>query len=226
MSEKEAEGVEELETDLVAAQARVTELEQRLRLIQRSRTYKAASRMWRIRGRMRALFFRRRPKGSGEKAQTAAEATETLPWDQAPYAAGNAEVIEQTPIDAHGSETQHTQDGHPNVYYGSRAVRATAKEEIGPLHAVLLLGGLTQPELEAALRDLAADDRADGEPLVITDCDGLKTLDDAGYLYEYIPPRKDWERRLGRNGDDYDSFVQRRLASIAGMYGVALPSTS
>ena len=86
---------------------------------------------------------------------------------------------------------------------------------------MLLFGGLTEPQLTDALRALALDEAADGEPLVITDCDALRTLDSAGYLYEYIPPREDWERHLRRDGDDYDRFVRRRLASIVGMYGLA-----
>jgi hypothetical protein len=91
----------------------------------------------------------------------------------------------------------------------------------------MLLGGLTEPQLDSALRELALNVADEDEPLVITDCDALRTLDSAGYLYEYIPAREDWERHLGRDPDDYDRFVRRRLASIAGMYGLAaVPSTS
>jgi hypothetical protein len=170
--------LENLQTELAAMQARVTELEHRLRLINQGRT-----------SRVRALFSRLRPGASRERAQAAAEELQAL--------------------------------GPDEVYYGSRGVRAADQEPLGPLHAVLLLGGLTEPELDSALRALARDGAADGEPLVVTDCDALRMLDRAGYLYEYIPPREDWEQRLGRDGDDYDDFLHRRLASIAGLYGLA-----
>jgi hypothetical protein len=197
--------LEDLQAELEAARARVTELEQRLRLIHESRTYRAASRMWRVRARTRALFFRRRLEESRGPSKTAGDEV-------------NGGVSEIEPA---------SQDAQPLLYYGSRGVRETDPERPGPLRAVLLLGGLTERQLDRELHALAFDDAADSEPLVVTDCDALRTLDSAGYLYEYIPPREDWERHLGRNGDDYDEFVRRRLASIAGMYGLpGVPSIS
>ena len=68
------------------------------------------------------------------------------------------------------------------------------------------------------MRTLNGSGPAEREPLVITDCDALRMLDGSGYLYEYIPPREDWEQRLGRDNRGYDEFLRRRLASIAGMY--------
>jgi len=207
--------------ELETAQARLEELEQKLRLIHESRTYRLASRMWRIRTRTRALVSRRRPRAPRElidaqptaeelEGQATAEELEALAPEEPPYRPGDA-----------------AQNAEPLLYYGSRGVRTTDQEPSGSLHAVLLMGGVTESQLERALRPLAVEDALDGEPLVITDCDALKTLDSAGHLYEYIPPRQDWERHLGRNGDDYDDFVRRRLASIAGMYGLAgVPSTS
>ena len=249
------EGLELRTAELEAAQARVTELEQTLRLIHQSRTYRVASRMWRIRARTRALFSRQGTDASGGLALTAAEeiGVQAAPEQEieaqtgagkieaqvpaqkndavapieVPDSVGIAEVTEQPLSNGDGSEPVAAHDGQPVRYYGSRGVRATDQDSSGPLRAVLLLGGLTERQLDGALRALALDDAADGEPLVVTDCDALRTLDSSGYLYEYIPPRADWERHLGRNGDDYDDFVRRRLASIAGMYGLAgVPSTS
>lgn len=211
------EGLELRTAELEAAQARVTELEQSLRLIHQSRTYRVAWRMWRIRARTRALFSRRRSNASGGLALTAAEEIE---FQAAPEQEIEAHT-EQPLSNGDGSETDAAHDRQPVRYYGSRGVRATDQESSGPLRAVLLLGGLTERQLDGALRALALDDSADGEPLVVTDCDALRTLDSAGYLYEYIPPRADWGQYLGRNGDDYDAFVRRRVASIVGMYGLA-----
>lgn len=190
---------EQSASELQAAQARAAELEERLRQIQRSRTYRIASRMWRTRARIQALFSRPpwRTQRVGPKP-AAPEVEDKLP-------AASAETAE------------------PVVYYGSRGVLAADRELSGPLHPVLLLGGVTEPQLADALRDLAADGATHGQPLVITDCDALRTLDNAGFLYEYIPPREDWKRHLGRDGGEYDRFLRRRLASIAGMYGLAGP---
>jgi hypothetical protein len=203
--------------ELEAAQARVTDLEQRLRLIHQSRTYRFAWRMWRMRARMRRLLsaLRRRTTEEG------AEEIQALAPDDVPYAPDDTEVTMRSLPDGPGREIGHPRGAQPAFYYGSRGVRATDPEQSGPLYAVPLLGGLTEAQLARALRALALDGRADGEPIVITDCDALRTLDSAGYLYEYIPPREDWERRLGRNGDDYDDFVGRRLVLIAGTYGLA-----
>jgi hypothetical protein len=187
---------EQSASELQAAQARVAELELRLRQIQQSRTYRMASRIWRLRASTRALF-------SGRPSRTQPEAPETA----AP------EVEERMPA-------APAEAAEPALYYGSRGILATDRDASGPLHAVLLLGGVTEPQLSDALRALAADAATDGEPLVITDCDALRTLDAAGYLYEYIPPREDWEGHLRRDGGDYDRFLRRRLASIAGMYGL------
>jgi hypothetical protein len=215
--------LENLQTRLAASQARVTALEQRLRLIRQSRTYRVASRLWRVRAAMRRVFSRRRPRASEQRAQMAAVSTEAVAGDEAPDAARDAELAEQTLSSEQENGTESTQDGQPLLYWGSRGVRATDQEPSGPRRPVVLLGGVTEPQLAEALRALAVDEGTDGEPLVITDCDALRTLDTAGYLYEYIPPREDWERHLPRDAGDYDRFLRRRLASIAGMYGLAGP---
>jgi hypothetical protein len=226
--------------ELETAQARLEELEQKLRLIHESRIYRLAFRMWRIRARTRALVSRRRARAPREliEAQATAEelearaATEELdaqPTAEQLEGQATAEELEalapqEPPPYRRGDPAQ---DAEPLLYYGSRGVRTTDQETSGPLHAVLLMGGMTESQLDSALRALDVEDPLDGEPLVVTDCDALKMLDSAGHLYEYIPPREDWERHLGRNGDDYDDFVRRRLASIAGMYGLAgVPPTS
>jgi hypothetical protein len=210
--------------ELETAQARLKQLEQRLRLIHESRTYRFASRMWRIRAKMRAPLSRSPARTSEDWADPEAEAIQHPPApDQAPDAARYSEAYT-----AQSGETEPVSagDAEPVSYWGSRGVRETDPARSGPLRPVMLLGGLTEPQLDSALRELALDGAADEEPLVITDCDALRTLDSAGYLYEYIPPREDWERHLGRDRDDYDRFVRRRLASIAGMYGLAgIPST-
>jgi hypothetical protein len=220
------EGLELRTAELEAAQARLTELEQRLRLIYQSRPYRFAWRIWRMRARTRASLARLRPRASQEQAGTGAREIQALAPDEVPYAAGYAEVTKQPLSNGQGGQIARAQEARPGFYYGSRGIRETDQEQSGPLRAVLLLGGLTEPQLDSALRALALDGPADGEPLVITDCDALRTLDSAGYLYEYIPPREDWER-LGRDGGDYDVFVRRRLALIAGTYGLpGIPSTS
>jgi hypothetical protein len=203
--------------ELEAAQARLTEFEQKLRLIYRSRPYRLAWRLWRTRARTRSALSRLRP-GASRKREEAVEEMEALAPDVVAYAAGYAQVSKRPLANNHSDQGEPAQDA---FYYGSRGVRATDQDRSGPLHAVLLLGDLTEPQLESALRELAINGPAEGEPVVITDCDALRTLDSAGYLYEYIPPRQDWERRLGRTSDDYDHFVQRRLALIAAAYGLA-----
>jgi hypothetical protein len=225
--------------ELETAQARLEELERKLRLIHESRTYRLAFRMWRIRARTRALVSRRRPRAPRElieapataeelEAQAATEELDAQPTVEQLEGQATAEELEAlAPEEPPYRPGDPAQDAEPLLYYGSRGVRTTDQEPSGPLHAVVLMGGMTESQLESALRALAVEDALDGEPLVVTDCDALKTLDSAGHLYEYIPPREDWERHLGRNGDDYDDFVRRRLASIAGMYGLAgVPSTS
>jgi hypothetical protein len=214
------EGLELRTAELEAAQARLTELEQRLRLVYQSRPYRFAWRIWRVRARTRASLSRLRRRAS-QQPETSLGEMQALAPDEVAYAAGYTEVTKQSLSNGHGGQTTAAEEARPAFYYGSRGLRATDQERPGPLHAVLLLGGLTEPQLEIALRALAVDGPADAEPLVITDCDALRTLDSAGCLYEYVPPREDWEQRLGRNADDYDHFVDRRLASIAATYGLA-----
>jgi hypothetical protein len=243
--------LKQLQAELKAAQARVAELEDELLLLHQSRTYRAASRIWRIRKRTRAMFHRRPPRApreliearaAGVEPQVSAEELEArAPADELEArttaeelrAQATAEELEALAPDRARSsngdpdEIDRAQDAQPVLYYGSRGVRETDREQSGSLRAVLLMGGMTESQLESALRGLDDRDATDVEPLVVTDCDALKTLDSAGHLYEYIPPREDWELHLGRNGDDYDDFVRRRLASIAGMYGLpGIPSIS
>jgi hypothetical protein len=205
--------------ELETAQARLKQLEQRLQMIHQSRTYRLASRMWRIRAKMRAPLSRSPVRTSEDQAEAESEAIQQPPAaDQAPNAARYSEAIAAQAGDA---DPVAAEKAEPVSYWGSRGVRETDPARSRPLRAVMLLGGLTESQLDSALRELAINGGDDEEPLVITDCDALRKLDSAGYLYEYIPPREDWERRLHRDGDDYDRFVRRRLASIAGMYGLA-----
>lgn len=213
--------------ELETAQARLKQLEHRLRLIHESRPYRFALRMWRIRAKIRAPLSRSPAGTSPDQEAAAAETVQPPPAPyQAPAAAGYSEAIaaqaeDADPVPIENPEPASGGDAEPVSYWGSRGVRETDPDRSGPLRAVMLLGGLTEPQLDSALRELALNGAADDEPLVITDCDALRTLDGFGYLYEYIPPREDWEGRLGRDGNEYDDFVGRRLVSIAGMYGVA-----
>ena len=213
--------------ELETAQARLKQLEHRLRLIHESRPYRFAFRMWRIRAKIRAPLSRSPAGTSPDQEEAAADTVRQPPApDQAPAAAGHSKAIaaraeDADPVPVENAEPASGGDADPVSYWGSRGVRETDPGRSGPLRAVMLLGGLTEPQLDSALRELALNGAAEDEPLVITDCDALRTLDRAGYLYEYIPPREDWENHLRRDGDDYDRFVRRRLASIAGMYGLA-----
>jgi hypothetical protein len=216
-----ARGDLELRTEeLQAAQARVTELEQRLRLIHESRPYRFAWRVWRVRARTRGSLSRLRPGASRPSPDQAGAEPETLGLDEVLYAAAYSEVSSAPLRSAETAGGEQAAEAK-EFYYGSRGVRATEPEQTGPLRAVLLLGALTEPQLDSALRALDRHGSAESEPLIITDCDALRRLDSSGYLYEYIPPREDWEQRLERDGAGYDDFVRRRLVSIAGMYGLA-----
>ena len=210
--------------ELEAAQARFTELEQRLRLIHESRPYRIAWKAWRIREKARAPFSRNRleaPRpGSGQDG--AADEGGLAPGgpDEVLYAAGYTEVSSAPLTNAATGQVgaaPSTRD-FEQEYHGSRGVRAVDPGQAGPLRPVLLLGGLSEAQLDKALRALNGSGPAEPAPLIITDCDALRMLDASGYLYEYVPPREDWEQRLGRDERGYDEFLRRRLASIAGMY--------
>ena len=208
--------------ELEAAQARFTELEQRLRRIHESRPYRIALGAWRIRAKARAPFSRRRDAPTLPGPEQEGSVDRIPDPDEVLYAAGYMEVSDK-PLEngaTHKVEASSPGPDPGQEYYGSRGVRAVDPEQIGPLRPVVLLGGVTQAELGKALRTLDGSSPAEREPLVITDCDALRILDGSGYLYEYIPPREDWEQRLGRDDRGYDEFLRRRLASIAGMYGL------
>ena len=210
--------------ELEAAQARFTELEQRLRLIHESRPYRIAWKAWRIREKARASFSRNRleaaRRGSGQDG--AADEGGLAPGgpDEVLYAAGYTEVSSAPLTNAATGQVgaaPSTRD-FEQEYHGSRGVRAVDPGQAGPLRPVLLLGGLSEAQLDKALRALNGSGPAEPAPLIITDCDALRMLDASGYLYEYVPPREDWEQRLGRDGRGYDEFLHRRLALIAGVY--------
>ena len=210
--------------ELEAAQARFTELEQRLRRIHESRPYRIAWEAWRIRAKARAPFSRNRreaPALPGPEQDGSAD--DRLPDgpDEVLYAAGYTEVSDTATDerrDRQGRSLCSRRADFEQEYHGSRGVRAVDPGQTGPLRPVLLLGGLSEAQLDKALRTLNGSSPAEREPLVITDCDALRMLDASGYLYEYVPPREDWEQRLGRDERGYDEFLRRRLASIAGMY--------
>jgi hypothetical protein len=210
----------ELRTEeLQAAQARVTELEQRLRLIHESRPYRFAWRVWRISSRARASLSRLRPRAS--RPDQAEAGPETQGPDEVLYAAAYSEVSKAPLLNADPAAGEPAGEGK-EFYYGSRGMRETQAKRAGSLRAVQLLGGLTESQVDSALSALEGDGPAESEPLIITDCDALRRLDSSGFLYEYIPPREDWEQVLGRDVTDYDDFVRRRLLSIGSMYGLAI----
>ena len=211
--------------ELEAAQARFTELEQRLRRIHESRPYRIAWGAWRIRAKARAPFSRRRDAPALPGPEQEGSVDRIPDPDEVLYAAGYMEVSDKPLKNGATGKVGASSPGPDpgQEFYGSRGVRARDPEQMGPLRPVLLLGGVTQAELGKALRTLDGSSPAEREPLVITDCDALRILDGSGYLYEYIPPREDWEQRLGRDERGYDEFLRRRLASIAGMYELTDP---
>jgi hypothetical protein len=207
---KQTRGELELRTEeLEAAEARSEALQERLLEIQGSRPYRVASRLWRIRARARAPLSGR-PRRAREDA---AEPAELDGGPEAPADAAGEAATADAPAEA-------TERDFEQEFHGSRGVRVTDSEGIGPLRAVLLLGGQTEDQVREALDGLGGKSSGGAEPLIVTDCDALRTLDASGYLYEYIPPREDWTQRLGLDDSGYDEFLRRRLHSIAGMYGL------
>lgn len=203
---------------LDAEQARSEGLKQRLLEIQGSRSYRIAWRLWRIRTRARAPLSRAgggRPRSRQDDASEAVE----LPRgpDESLDAAGKAKEHGETPTNAPAPSSERNFE---QEFHGSRGVRRAGSERIGPPHAVLLLGGQTETQLREALDRIGRTDISEAEPLVITDCDALRALDAYGFLYEYIPPREDWTERLGLDESSYLEFLNRRLHSIAGTYGL------
>lgn len=69
-------------------------------------------------------------------------------------------------------------------------------------------------ELLASLRELQV--RLRFAPLLVTDTGAFPRLRDAGVLFEYVPPRDDWE--LGEPGASYDAFVRARIADLVQVY--------
>jgi hypothetical protein len=88
--------------------------------------------------------------------------------------------------------------------------------------AVTLLGVPSEERLAEALADLRRAGLAGSDLLVITDCDALRTLEDSGCRYEYVPPREDWQKLLGPDAGEYDDFLRRRLAMIGALHGVTV----
>jgi hypothetical protein len=212
---KRTRGELELRTEeLEAAEARSEALQERLLEIQGSRPYRVASRLWRIRARARAPL-------SGRSRHAQEDATEAAEPDAGPEGPADAAAGEAAaPAEAADAPAEASERDFEQEFHGSRGVRVTDSEGIGPLRAVLLLGGQTEDQLREALDGLDGKSSRGAEPLIVTDCDALRTLDASGYLYEYIPPREDWTQRLGLDNAGYDEFLRRRLHSIAGMYGL------
>jgi hypothetical protein len=82
--------------------------------------------------------------------------------------------------------------------------------------AVLLALGVDEDGLAGVLDGVAAVEGAAGRTLYVTDCDAFHQLRDRGLLFEYIPPRADWEAHI--DADGYDAFLARRLQTITRTY--------
>jgi hypothetical protein len=80
---------------------------------------------------------------------------------------------------------------------------------------MLVAVGVDADGLVAVLEDVAAVTDGHRRTLYVTDCDAFHELRERGLLFEYIPPRQDWERHIGGS---YDAFLARRLRTITGTY--------
>ena len=181
--------------DLEAAQARIADLEQRLRRIQGSVSYRLASKLWRLRASVRAPFQRSA---------------------RAKAAQANFEAELRTAKDSEIWMSDAARPPRP-------ARKATASPLPGgarPRNAVRLLGGVTEEELAVTLTELSERGLTGPDLLVVTDCDALRSLNEHGCGYEYVPPRQDWVDLLGRDPSEYEEFLDRRLAMIGTLHGV------
>jgi hypothetical protein len=85
------------------------------------------------------------------------------------------------------------------------------------LTVLVLALGQQRADLRAvadALLGLAA--RSGGlRPVLVTDCDAFGVLRERGLLFEYLPPRGDWDRHIG---GDYERFLAERTAELVEVY--------
>ncbi|MDQ3973739.1 MAG: hypothetical protein M3276_05300 [Actinomycetota bacterium] len=90
-------------------------------------------------------------------------------------------------------------------------------DDSGTSTVVLVLWDVSPEEAEQAAADIAAM-QAQGQPLrplFVTDCDAFHVFRRAGYLFEYVPPRRDWTARFS---EDYDRFLDERMQEIVDVY--------
>jgi hypothetical protein len=179
--------------ELEAAQARIADLEQRLRRIQGSASYRLAFRLWRLKARARAPFQRSA---------------------RAKLAQAKLEAELQTAKD---SEIWMSEARLPRPATTATASRIPDSARLR--NAVRLLGGVTEEQLAVTLTELSEKGLTGPDLLVVTDCDALRSLDEYGCHYEYVPPRQDWDL-LGRDPSEYEGFLDRRLAMIGALHGV------
>ncbi|MCE3267089.1 MAG: hypothetical protein K0S15_1798 [Solirubrobacterales bacterium] len=180
--------------ELEAAQARIADLEQRLRTLQGSATYRLASTLWRLRATARAPF-QRSARAKAAQAKLEAELQKTK-----------------------DSEIWMSEARPPRST--RRATAPRIPDSVRLRNAVRLLGGVTEDQLAVTLTELSEKGLTGPDLLVVTDCDALRPLDEYGCRYEYIPPRQDWEDLLGRAPGEYEEFLHRRLAMIGKLHGV------
>lgn len=80
----------------------------------------------------------------------------------------------------------------------------------------LMAWDVTANELEGLLAEVTRilKLRRSFRPLLVTNCDAFYALREHGYLFEYLPPRTDWNEQFG----SYDDFVNQRLQRIVETY--------
>ena len=163
-----------------------------LRQIGASGPYRLAFRLWRLRALLTTPLRRRGSRRGGAELETGADLTTTADqW----LSTGSGSAGET-------DGTFEERNGNPATV---RAVR---------------LLGLTQEQLVRQLAELHEAGLVTAELLVVTDCDALRSLDEYGCQYEYVPPREQWENLLGRDSGEYDDFIHRRMAMIGAVHGV------
>lgn len=95
---------------------------------------------------------------------------------------------------------------------------STAGSHSAPPVLVVLLGA-AERDLHTALTQLEhLESGAEKDVVVVTDCDAFHIFRRNPLPFEYVPPRVDWE--LLSSDRSYDDFVAARLKSIAEIYRV------
>lgn len=77
----------------------------------------------------------------------------------------------------------------------------------------------TEASLEALVDGVAREQlvTAGFRPLFVTDCDAFMVFRRHGYLFEFVPPKSDWEAIAGLAAN-WETFVEQRLRSLVETY--------